>query len=63
MRHPGRWVATAVVLSGVIVFAKSVVTNPRYRWGVVGHNLFGKPIVNGVKLTLLLMVVAQFLAR
>jgi polar amino acid transport system permease protein len=61
VRHPGRWVATAVVLSGVIVFAKSVVTNPRYRWGVVGHNLFGKSIVNGVKLTLLLMVVAQLL--
>lgn len=61
VRHPGRWVATAVVLSGVIVLAKSVVTNPRYRWGVVGHNLFGTSIVNGVKLTLLLMFVAQFL--
>lgn len=61
VRHPGRWVATAVVVFVGLTFATSVVTNPRFRWDVVGEYLFSGPILDGVRLTLFLTVVAQTL--
>lgn len=61
VRHPGRWVATAVVLLFALAMANSVVRNSRYQWRVVGKYLFIEQILNGVKLTLLLTVVAQLL--
>jgi polar amino acid transport system permease protein len=61
LRHPGRWVATAVVLLVAGLMAKSVVTNPRFKWGVVGKYIFSAPILDGLKLTLFLTVVAQAL--
>lgn len=61
VRHPGRWVATTVVVAVGLTFAKSVVTNPRFRWDVVGEYLFSAPILDGVRLTLFLTVVAQSL--
>ena len=61
VRHPGRWMATGVVLLFALTMGYSVVRNPRYKWGVVGKYLFIEQILNGVKLTLLLTVVAQLL--
>lgn len=61
VRHPGRWVATGIVLILALQLGYSVVTNPRYQWSVVGKYLFIGQILNGVKLTLLLTVVAQTL--
>jgi polar amino acid transport system permease protein len=61
VRHPGRWVATGVVLIFALEMGYSVVTNPRYQWRVVGKYLFIDQILNGIKLTLLLTVVAQIL--
>jgi polar amino acid transport system permease protein len=61
VRHPGRWVAITVMALSAAVFTKSLITNPRFRWGVVGDYLFSKPILDGVKLTLLLTVVAEAL--
>ena len=61
VRHPGRWIATVFLLASGLVFVKSLTTNPRYKWGVVGDYLFSKPILDGVRLTLLLTVVAQAL--
>ncbi len=61
VRRPGRWIATAVVLIIAASLANSVVTNKRFRWNIVGHYLFSKPILQGLKLTLFLTVVAQLL--
>jgi polar amino acid transport system permease protein len=61
LRHPGRWVATAAVLLFAASFAKSVVTNPRFKWNVVGDYIFSGPILDGLQLTLFLTVVAQLL--
>ena len=61
VRRPGRWLATAVVLGVAAALAKSVITNPRFQWGVVGDYLFAKPILDGLRLTLFLTVVAQSL--
>jgi len=40
---------------------KSIFTNPRFRWGIVGEYIISDPILDGLRLTLLLTVVAQFL--
>lgn len=56
VKHPGRWAATAVVILVVLVLAQSVVTNPRYRWDVVGEYIFSAPILDGLRLTMVLTV-------
>jgi hypothetical protein len=35
-RHPGRWVSAAVVLLLFAMGVHTVVTNPRFQWGLVG---------------------------
>ena len=52
MRHWGRWVAGVIVLFLVAVIVHSVVTNPRFQWGVVGDFLFDARIVRGARITL-----------
>ncbi len=61
IRHYGRWVATIFLLLVAAVMVKSILTNPRFRWGVVGEYIISAPIMDGLQLTLLLTVVAQFL--
>ncbi len=61
VRHPGRWIATAIVLLIAVSMGSSVVTNKRFRWDVVGKYMFSKPILDGVALTLFLTIVAQLL--
>jgi polar amino acid transport system permease protein len=60
-RHPGRWLAAAVVLFFGAWMAYSVMANPRFQWDVVGEYLFSDTILSGVRLTLILTVVAQAL--
>ena len=59
VRHPGRWVAAAIVLVIVVAAVNSVVTNPRFQWGVVGHYLFDSRITHGVVVTIELTLAAQ----
>jgi polar amino acid transport system permease protein len=61
IRHYGRWIATIFLLLVAAVMVKSLLTNPRFRWGVVGEYIISAPIMDGLRLTLLLTVVAQFL--
>lgn len=60
-RHPGRWVASVIVLliAGQVLF--SVITNPRFKWDIVGEYLFSDIILSGVRLTIGLTVIAQIL--
>lgn len=60
-RHPGRWIASVIVLLlvGQVIF--SVVTNPRFKWDIVGEYMFSDIILSGVRLTIGLTVVAQIL--
>jgi polar amino acid transport system permease protein len=60
-RHPGRWVASVIVLliAGQVLF--SVITNPRFKWDIVGEYLFSDIILSGVRLTIGLTVIAQVL--
>jgi polar amino acid transport system permease protein len=59
VRHPGRWVAGAIVLVIAVAVVRSVVTNPRFEWGVVGDYLFDERILKGVVITIELTVIAM----
>ncbi|MCU1495645.1 MAG: transporter permease [Acidimicrobiaceae bacterium] len=61
LRHPGRWVATAVVLVLVAMLVHDMVTNPRFGWGIVGQYFLSSPILHGVGVTLELTVAAMAL--
>ena len=59
VRHPGRWIAAAVVAVLIVALAHSVATNPRFEWGVVGDYLFSSRILKGLVVTIELTVVAM----
>jgi polar amino acid transport system permease protein len=59
VRHPGRWLAGILVLILAVAGVRSVVTNPRFEWGVVGEYLFDQRVLEGLLLTLELTVIAM----
>jgi polar amino acid transport system permease protein len=59
VRHVGRWVAGAIVLVVAIALVNSAATNRRFEWGVVGHYLFHRTILEGLEITLELTVIAM----
>ena len=59
VRHYGRWIAGALVLLVAAALVRSVATNPRFEWSVVGHYLFSPRILDGVVVTLELTAVAM----
>ena len=59
VRHPGRWVAVAVLAVLAAMLVHTVFTNDNFRWDVVGQYLFSGPVLNGLKNTLLLTVLAM----
>jgi polar amino acid transport system permease protein len=59
VRHPGRWVAAAIVLFVGVALGKSVATNTRFQWGVVRQYLFTNQILHGILVTVELTVLAM----
>jgi polar amino acid transport system permease protein len=59
VRHPGRWLAAVVVLLLAAMLVHTLVTNPRFQWGVVGNYFLSARVLHGLELTLLLTVVAM----
>jgi polar amino acid transport system permease protein len=59
VRHPGRWIAAAIVLVVAIAIVRSIVTNPHFEWGVVGEYLFDERILEGLRVTIELTVIAM----
>ena len=59
VRHPVRWVAAAVVLVIAVAVVRSVVSNPRFEWGVVGEYLFDERILEGLRVTIELTAIAM----
>jgi polar amino acid transport system permease protein len=59
VRHPGRWVAGAVVLLLVAIVVYSVATNPRFGWGTFGDFFFDHRILHGVVVTIELTVISM----
>jgi polar amino acid transport system permease protein len=59
VRHPGRWVAAAVVLVLVAMFVHTLVTNHRFEWGVIGQYFLSRRVLDGLEITILLTVVCM----
>lgn len=59
VRHPGRWVAIAVIAVLVAMLVHSFLTNPNFHWDVVGQYLFSDPVLRGLRNTLILTVLAM----
>jgi polar amino acid transport system permease protein len=59
VRHPARWLAAIVVLAVVAALGRSVATNPRFEWNLVGQYFFSDRIMHGLVLTIELTVIAM----
>jgi polar amino acid transport system permease protein len=59
VRHPGRWVASFIVLVLIAMLAHSLATNPRYEWGVIGQYFTSSRILSGLGKTIELTVIAM----
>jgi polar amino acid transport system permease protein len=59
VRHPGRWVASLIVLVIAASIVRSIVTNKHFQWHVVGQYLFDHRILHGLVVTLELTVISM----
>jgi polar amino acid transport system permease protein len=59
VRHPGRWIAAAIIVVVGASIIRSIATNKRIEWGVVGHYLFDHRILHGVVVTIELTVISM----
>ena len=59
VRHPGRWVAAAIVVLIAVALVHSAATNPRFGWSTVGHYFFDGRVLHGVRITIELTVAAM----
>ena len=62
LKHPGQWVAAAIVLILVVLFIYGAATNSAYAWGTYAKYLFDTRILRGVGYTLALTVIAMVAA-
>jgi len=68
VRHPWRWVSSAIILVLLAMLVNTLVFSHvvrggtrqgRFQWGVVGHYLLATPILRGIVVTLELTVIAM----
>ena len=58
-RHWGRWLGGLVLLVLIVMFAHTLVANPRFEWGVVRNYITNTQILHGLYRTLGLTVAAM----
>ncbi|WP_399095173.1 amino acid ABC transporter permease [Streptomyces sp. BBFR2] len=58
-RHPGRWVTSAVLLFLLVFLVQGWAANPRMQWATVGEFLFAPVVLEGLRTTLMLTVLAM----
>jgi polar amino acid transport system permease protein len=61
VRHPGRWIAAAVIALLAAMFVHMLVTNPVFQWGFMVDNMFSSPVLRGARTTLIMTVLAMLL--
>lgn len=68
VRHPGRWVAAAVIVVLAAMLFHSLAfstvvrggqTESRFQWNVVGQYFFSSPVLHGLWYTILLTIIAM----
>jgi polar amino acid transport system permease protein len=59
VRHPGRWVAVAVIAVLVAMFVHMLVSNEKFQWSFIVDNAFRPNIIEGVRTTVALTVLSM----
>ena len=59
VRHPGRWVATALILLFGASLVRSIATNKQLEWHIIGQFLFDHRVLEGAVVTLELTAIAM----
>src|SRR4051812_38110238 len=59
VRHPGRWIGTAVIAVLAAMFVHMLVTNTAFQWGFMFDNMFTPPVLRGAQTTLIMTVLAM----
>jgi polar amino acid transport system permease protein len=59
VRHVGRWLAGAIVLVVAVAVVRSIATNSRLEWSVVGKYLFDERVLEGLRVTIELTVISM----
>ncbi len=59
VRHPGRWIGAAIVLVLAVSIGRSIVTNPRFEWGIVRKYFLSHEVISGLVVTLELTALAM----
>jgi polar amino acid transport system permease protein len=59
VRHPGRWIAAALVAAVSLSLLYSAATNDNFKWDVVGDYLFDSRVLHGLQVTLELTALAM----
>lgn len=61
VRHPGRWVAIAVLAVLAAMFVNLLVTNKAFNWPMIVDEMFRPPIMDGLRGTLALTVLSMLI--
>jgi polar amino acid transport system permease protein len=59
VRHPGRWVAAAVIAVLALMFVHMLITNPVFQWGFMFDNMFRPAVLRGARTTLIMTLLAM----
>jgi polar amino acid transport system permease protein len=59
VRHPGRWVASAIVALIAASLIRSAIENPNFKWDIVGDYFFDHRVLDGVVKTIELTLLAM----
>lgn len=61
VRHPGRWLASIVLLILAAMFVHMLLTNDAFDWAFTFEAMFTRPVLIGVRTTLILTVLAMLI--
>ncbi|GAA3211719.1 amino acid ABC transporter permease [Actinocorallia longicatena] len=59
VRHPGRWVAVAIIAILAAQFVHMLVTNKNFQWSFIADNAFRPPVIEGVRTTIILTILSM----
>src|SRR3954449_6687007 len=61
VRHPGRWIAAAVIAVLIAMFVHMLLTNDVFQWGFMWDNMFTPAVLRGARTTLIMTVLAMLI--
>jgi len=61
VRHPGRWVAAAVIALLLAMFANMLATNKAFQWRFMFDNMFRPSVIEGVRTALLVTILSMII--